>query len=355
MRRLLIGLLAVGLVASSASAQRPVRLDIDHSKAWKHDRTGVVLPAAIDGIPRKSITEFEAGGWDVAAQYDIDNYAAVVSIYLYQAAVQDPSLLIAESRIPLETRKDVYGEVKPFTDVVPFAPPGDPVASGLRIAYETGGQFKSTALAIAPLGEDWIVKFRVSSRTMSPPQLNALVDRAIAALNWPTKASPHQAAVAMTACTTPTPELKKAKIVKQDGAMALFGALVGGAIAADDNQPVTRVTYCRDLGASRQFGLYRAENDPQRYLLSLGDSGRAIFVGRDELSETVSGEMKGKKKSGAIYAVRLVVPGSTTQYPSVDRLPPPDQALQIVSGPSLSRTSRSKGDRRIQIDSNSLK
>ena len=352
MRFALLCLAAALLCAvPSVSAQQPAQLAVEEGKPYTHAQTGLILPLTLQGLPRSRSVEYAAGGWDVSIQYSPPDFGTVISVYIYQAGVQDVALLTAEARKPLEHRVDYYGTVKPVTAVASFAPPGDTVASGLRIAYDTNGEFKSTALAIAPLGPDWIVKFRLSSKTLSGVQLEGLLSKAIGGLNWPKAATPHPVAAEMVDCAKPFPAIQPAKAAKADVSSGLLGALMGmvpdTSFAKDASGKDIPIRYCRSSTANSPMGIYHPDNASDRYVISLGDSGRIIFVHPDSvagLSDAIAAEKAGKKKkkvAGTPYTVRFVVPGTAFTYPGFQSMPTPAQALGAVqSGGAISSAQR---------------
>lgn len=344
----MIGALLVS--ASPASAQQPAPLAMEAGKEFRHAQTGLIFPATLQALPRMSGTEFEPGGWDIAIQYAPSDMATAISVYVYQAAVQDAGLLIAESRISLEGRQSHYQNLQPLAPLAAFAPPGDAVKSGLRLTYSTDGQFKSTAIAIAPLGRDWVVKFRLSSKTLSAAELDTLLTSTITGLNWPKQAEAHAAAAEIAACQTPLPAMKPAKPIKTNMAYGLLGAIMNLAPdEKDEAKPAHRATYCRDTSLNFPLGLYRPDGATDRYLLSLGDSGRAILVDPDA-SAPMMAEVEKKKAAADQYSVRFIGPGKISNFQPHKGMVPPGQAWEIVSKSApLSSSGRGDGDKTIQI------
>lgn len=287
-KALRFAVVATALYAAPVVAQQAKPLQLDMTNGWTHEQSGLHFPKEIGALPFLSATQFANGGWDLSLQYSPADQADAVSIYVYQAAVQDVGLLFAESRTSLEARKQVYSSVSPFAPVAAFTPPGQSGASGLRIAYNTEGAYKSTALAIAPLGRDWVVKFRVSSTTLSASDLDARLTDAIRVLDWPEDKRLHPEAIEAQSCNTSLPPFKKAKRVKADGGNAILNALFASAISAEPTEPQAnepgKVRYCRDQNIPFPFGIYRPDNAVDRYVISLGDSGRAVFVEPDMAS-----------------------------------------------------------------------
>jgi hypothetical protein len=353
-----IAVFAIALSAAPLAAQQAKPLQLDLTNGWTHEQSGLVFPKEIGSMPFFSATQFAEGGWDVSLQYSPANQADAVSIYVYQAAVQDVGLLFAESRRSLENRKQVYSAVTPLAPTSAFTPPGQNSASGLRIAYDTQGTYKSTALAIVPMGRDWVVKFRLSSTTLSASELDTRLTDAVKMLGWPEDRKAHLEAIEAPSCTTSLGPFKKAKPVKADGGNALLNALFASALTGEASEDaeaegVSTVRYCRDQNTSFPFGVYRPDNAVDRYTISLGDSGRAVFVEPDIASMLLD---EGKSKKGPQYTVRMVVPGLVDTYPSHDRMPSPEQAVSIIeNSPPASSVDRSGKNKTINIGDGALK
>jgi hypothetical protein len=349
--------IAISLYATPLAAQQAKPLQLNMANGWTHEQSGLVFPKEMGALPFLSATQFADGGWDLSLQYSPVNQADAVSIYVYQAAVQDIGLLFAESRTSLENRKQVYSSVSPLAPVAAFTPPGQSSASGLRIAYNTEGAYKSTALAILPMGREWVVKFRMSSTTLSASELDTRLTDAIQMLGWPEDVRLHPEAIEAQSCSASLPPFKKAKRVKADGGNAMLNALFATAISAESTEPeadepvVSR--YCRDPNIAFPFGIYRPDNAVDRYVISLGDSGRAVFVEPD-LASILLDESDSKKE--AHYTVRMIVPGFVETYPSHDRMPSPEQAVSIIEKlPLASSVSRSGDDKTISLGDGALK
>jgi hypothetical protein len=350
-----ISLLAI---AAPLAAQQPAPLKLDMSNGWAHEQSGLSFPASIASLPYLSATQFADGGWDLALQYGPADLSDAVSVYIYQAAVQDVGLLFSESRQSLENRRSAFGTVTTAVPAASFTPPGQNSASGLRVVYSADGAYKATGIAIAPLGRDWIVKFRVSSKTKSAAELDATLSSAIQAMGWLKEDGGHPEAAETKNCASSLPAFKKAQRVKNDGGNALLNAIFAGAAAGNgddlgDEVVATKPTrYCRDQSTAFPMGIYRPDEAIDRYLISLGDSGRAVFVEPDMAGMLLGDE---GKKGDTNYIVRMVVPGSVATYAAHDRMLSPDQAASLVESTApASSVSRAKGDKTVNINSGAL-
>ena len=144
--------------------------------------------------------------------------------------------------------------------------------------------YRSTGVALVPLGEDWLVKLRYSSTTLAPEELGARMQAVLGALAWPKTIAPVPAARPIADCTTTLRTKDDAK-PRGDalGSSLLQGALLG-AIAKGEVKPEKTAhvaTFCRDPAAHPELGnagVYRADGERDGYLIALGDAGRGIYV-----------------------------------------------------------------------------
>jgi hypothetical protein len=323
--------LAAGVAAPAHAQMRT--LEVPAGKGWKHAQTGVVLRAALAGYPRTQLVDNSTGEYDVMASFAAPDNSTIITVYIFQPALMSAPVWFdrAESQILL---RDTWGNAQPHGAPQAFARPGATAASGLRRIYVPGkGPFKSTGLAMMPLGE-WLVAVRISSTQFDPAQLDARMSDIIAAIGWPAGVTESPAAAPVAACPAPLPYAKRAKLKKATMNDAIFGALLSG-IATEKEEKGEAVpigALCRDLPPTQMYGVYRAP-DANGYVMAIGDAGRTLSVGPS---------LAGLIEKSAGYSVSFGdVDGSTSVYPSFDRLPHPDQALKALQSSSpISRSSK---------------
>ncbi|MFN3518295.1 MAG: hypothetical protein ACK4YT_02495 [Sphingomonas sp.] len=211
-----------------------------------------------------------------------------------------------------------------------FAVGGAPVASSLRQVFtKAEGPYRSTALAVMPLGE-WIVAGRMSAKSLSADALDAGLMQLIGAIRWPATApaaadaappAPALTAVPVTACAAPL-TFRKAKLLKSnttDVLMQLIGThAVREASASKERAPVQPSRWCREGEVRAEYGAYRSDRKgTQGYALVLGDAGRVVWV-----QPSLMGQIE---KTGH-YSVSLAdVDGRTLAFPSFNAMPAPGQ------------------------------
>jgi hypothetical protein len=222
-----------------------------------------------------------------------------------------------------------------------FAAGGAPVASSLRQVFiKATGPYRSTALAVMPLGE-WIVAVRMSAKSLSADELDAGLMQLIGAIRWPAGApaaaaaappAPAMAAVPVMACAAPL-SFRKAKALKPEGSdmlMQLIGSIaMQNASASKPAAPVLPSRWCREGEAKAEYGVYRSDREGAAgYALALGDAGRIVWV---------EPSLMGQIEKNGHYSVSLDdVDGRTLAFPSFNGMPAPEQVWDLVGkgGPS---------------------
>ena len=321
MVRMWLGTLLAFFLAAAATAQPRMRpLDVRATAGWQHAQTGLILPSQIAGLARGGIQDSGTEELDVAAQYAGGADDLVATVYLYRSQIPSVPLWFDRARTVLEQMPHYGlngGDRRPATA---FALPGSGVATGLRITYPVAANgLTSTALAIAPVN-GWIVKVRLSSRSLAPTQLDQRLGEFLSGIGWPKANAPAQAAVRpIEACPTSL-SYKRAKLLKPDMAGTLLGSL--GMVLAASKTAGPPPTYCRDSKAELTYGVYRAAGSNSGYVLALTDAGRAIGV-HQALS------LDNKKKPP--FAVTLMELGHSSVFPSFDRLPHPTQVMEMLA------------------------
>lgn len=331
-------LIIAGLLAGTATARD---LPVPPDKGWQHAATGLVLTAKLDGLQRTKLSDNTATEHDVVAEFADPDRSVIATVYLFHPAIDNVAIWFERAQTELEAR-DLYGGVTPMrAEPLAFTPPSGTAASALRQSYTPHRrEYSATALAIVPLGE-WLVAVRISAKALDAAALDERMSRILQAIRWPAGAN-AAAAVPIAACASPLAYGKHgAKLVKPQGSDLLLG-LLGTAIANKvDPKPVTPTRWCQDGPSTTDYGVYRTdETDLTAYTIAFRDAGRAIFVYRSLASQIGQGES---------YSVSLTdVDGSTLAFPSFDRLPRPEQVIELVlKGQPVGRSST--GGKQIDI------
>jgi hypothetical protein len=275
---------------------------------------------------------------DVVTQYENPADGVFATVYLFRTAIPDAALWFDRALAAIMLRSEYGLDEASRPTPVPFARPGATAASGLRASIDvTSREPRSTSLAVAPLGR-YLLKVRMSSTNLDRAALDARLSRFIEGLRWPAAAPDERAAAAILDCPTPL-RLRNARIVRSSGADTLMDALSGVVLEAADDVPAP--IYCREPGATLQYGVYRANGAREAYLIALSDSGLALNIGQSlDLSALLGGGGQRNR-----FAMTLLGRDSTTVLPSFNRLPPPAQAVAVAFGNRGPTISVSTGDR----------
>jgi hypothetical protein len=327
------GLLTVALVMP-VQARTKREIAAPAGAPWKHAQTGITLPSSLLGIARGAIDDNSSSEIDVFAGYDNDQ-ATVITLYVFRPALASVPMWFDRSESQVLMR-DVYGNATPVAAPVAFAPPGGKTASGLRRIYLPGkGPYKSTGLAIMPMGE-WLVAVRISSQQFDAAALDAKLDEVIKALGWPRGVADADAAVPVVACATPIAYAKKAKLKPPSMMDALLGATLSNIKPTDEEKAkAVPVIWCREGPPQQKYAVYRSVGNDTGYTIAMGDAGRVIDVS--------PGLALDSKDPG--YRLSLGLLDQTLIYPSFDKLPAPGVAIDaVMKNRPISSASRSGKD-----------
>jgi hypothetical protein len=339
MRLILLALLPLIATAAPSAAQpaAPRVIAVPAAASWQHAETQMILPSQAAGLARGEIRDLGAGEMDVVIPYENEGEGLIATVYLYRTMA--PYLPVwfdrSQAMIMLRPEYGVEGAAAPTP--VAFARPGATVASGLRAALDLPGpDLRSTAVAIAPLGANWLLKVRFSSARLDRAALDERLTAFLQALRWPAETGRPVAATPVVPCARPL-NLRTARVIRSEDAQAngLMDAVLAGVVAEHQEGPPP--AYCREPGATIQRGVYRANESTDAYLIAL-DAGIALALGSAmDLSALLGGGGGGNR-----FSMTLLGREGSSVYPSFNRLPPVDQALSVFggAGPVLSVTTR---------------
>jgi len=327
----------MALAPAPLAAQQPAQartLAVPANALWQHARTSMILPFQSAGLARGGVRDNGEDERDVIAQYGSDSDEAFATVYLFQTGVPDAALWFDRALAPIMLRPEygLQGTSPPVP--VAFARPGDSAASGLRASVDlTAPQLRSTAIALAPLG-DFMVKIRMSSARLDRAALDEILGRFIEGLRWPAE-SARPATAAQPIAPSPEPlQLRNARTVRTEMTDSILGAALVGTISnsqAENNRPPP--VYCREPGATLASGVYRPDAASDAYVIALNDAGIAYSVGEAlDLSA-----LMGERSRGSRYSLTLLTRNASGVVASFNRLPPPAQALSVAerTGPQI--------------------
>ncbi|UIJ45807.1 hypothetical protein LZK98_02275 [Sphingomonas cannabina] len=346
--RLCAALLICAAPPAFAQGAHNVAIAVPEGQPFVHANSGMTLPSSLTGLPRTRASELEAPQLDIIFEYANADESDFASVYVYRTTAGAAPVWFDRAVAAVEKRP-MFGTPHRLDRPVAFAPAAGAAASGLIAVWSLeGSSFRSTALAIVPLGE-WLVKLRYSSKTLDAPALDERLRQAVAALGWPAGLASAPPAAAVEPCSAPIAFNGRAKPARRDATGTLMGALMAAAAADAETEGAvkTPAVWCRDPAPVADAAIYRADAGTDAYLLALSDAGRGVSV-----APSLAGLIEKRRKPS--WTVSLVLPGRTLVYADQDRLPPPDQLLEIIAGEPQSSTGTWGGKREIALDPKTL-
>lgn len=307
-------------MAGTAQARE---LGVPNDKGWQHARTGLVLMPVLAGFARDRLSDSGANESDISASYSVADKSSVATIFLFHPGDGDLPMWFDRAHLTMTTNVDIPVGAA-MAPVTRFTPPGSSVESGLRMTYALRDrQAGATALAVAPLGE-WLVAVRLTSDSMSPAETDATLTKILSAIRWPAARTAERVAEPIMPCESQM-SFRKARMIQPDMVQVVLSA--GLVLAAQkkeagkkpDDKPVT---YCRQNGALRTYGVYKVVGRTGGYLMALGDAGVVARV--SSTKDLMSG--------GKQVAVTLATHDAIEIFPNFDGLPKPEQVLELVTG-----------------------
>lgn len=309
-------MIAAALVAMPAAAKAD----------WIHKPTGLRVPDRIGDDLVKGETRDASNGAqsNIWVQYGAGDDLA--TLYVYRSAYPDAGLWFHRTEAAMRGAVGLSGDVPPPAERTLF---GAAAPNALRQVYTLDGAtkgFRSTALLIVNHGE-WLMKIRLSSRTLDAAALGERLDRFVAAMKVKTAEANPIARVAD--CAGPAPAATATAVTDQDARM---GLLVGGGVVAQmaargsSGLAKDEANWCRDReeALAKIATVYRAKAGGD-WVMLIGDSGVA--------AATASSLFPDKARLTGLF---LQTPDQTALLEAYDRPPAPDAAIREVLGPVMS-------------------
>lgn len=311
--------------AAPAAAQKAQEITLPAGQPWVHKHSGLSVPPVLEGLPRTRITALEPDQLDEYVNFESADGGTALTIYVYRHVTGSIPVWFDRAQWAIEKR-GTFGTPEPLAPAAAFIPPHQSSASGLAITYSTTNEpYRSTAVAMLPLGAEWIVKIRYSSATLNAPQLRTHMDAVMKAIDWPANLPPQPTATPVAACPTPLSFKSKVKVLPPNTTETLIGAALAGA-RPNAGSPGAPVLWCKDadtLGGLPSAGLFRPDASADSYLIALNDAGRGISV-----TPNVAALFDKTAKPG--WSVALVQMRQTVNFPPVDGLPDPGQLFHML-------------------------
>lgn len=328
MKRAVIAAALIVLVANPASAEvRQITLADDAT--WQHQRTQAQFPPTLDGFSRDWVGDFGTGETDILATYQDRASGTTATLYVFRAGLVDVSLWQDRVYTAMKESPNTGPIIEEEALRANFSPPqGGGADSGYRIAAPSRNKgVASTGFGMFP-HDGWLIAVRMSSARLTAQELDRRIDSFMAAVPLPAGTVTYPAAAPLQPCPTPLSFKKKAKQKKTDlGTLLIVGALASARdklASEDQGQPLTQARFCKESDAGASYGVYRADDTDDSYVLALGDAGVSVTVGRSDIGSLLN------RSSPDQYWPILSDSEATRIYAPFDRLPSPEQVLGII-------------------------
>ena len=354
MKRAVLGVLCATLITAAVTAAPVVPQEIrtKAGKPWVHKGSKFAFPAAIGPFSRRKVEDISDGKQiDLAGTYDEPGSQTLATVYIYRPAMPDPALWFDISSWYLQ-RSPLLGGVSNGAAPTAFQMGAGSNTSALRQSYAlASNNAGSTGLAIVPSGR-WIVKLRMTSRTLPPAALDQAMRDFLYGLSWPSS-GPGKDTVPIGTCSRSLTN-ERAEELEQPSAVILVGATLASMAEKPEGDAPTEppAHLCRDdirSNAGRPF--YQLDDGATGYLQPLGDSGTLLVVRNDPTSAALIAELAGGDKSEnrelsgqkdddkkaaaddrrkGFFRITLMTPEQWAQYPAFGSLPSIEQTTDVV-------------------------
>lgn len=296
---------------------------------WSHDLSGLTLPGLHAGFERGESKQYDEDGYNVGITFRDDASQSWADLFIYKAAPASVAIWADRAATGMFANPMLGDADINAVMIKRFTPPnGAGENSGLRLITPVKTGLTASGLAIYA-HDGWLVKLRMSSRTLDAAALDARMADFIAGLTLAPAAQAAAPLVDILDCPTPIKSGKKAKLIRLD----MMGTIMLGATlrvareakaeeaALQDQGARAGDLWCRDAASQPQYGIYRREGAQDSYLIALGDTGTSLSVGRFDMGPLM------KPSDGFLVTQSDGVTEQT--YPPFDRLPAPEQVLGL--------------------------
>lgn len=247
------------------------------SDEWHHAQSGIAIARQIGELRVGETRDLTNGaGMDVVVQLGSEREPA--TFYVYRSAYPNAALWFERTRLAMAETVQSGGE---RVEARPFTLGGGDAPNGLReeVALRSGGPFRSSAVALAQVGE-WIVKLRITSSTMGAAEIRQRMDQLVAAIRLPDGDRIVHPLVVPLPCSDDMEA--NGSLVRRPEPIGVAAAAVTGMIAYGEARGRSGLaadpgSWCRMNSRIpvRYVTLYRHRTE-DRWVALVADSGRAV-------------------------------------------------------------------------------
>ncbi|MEP2736446.1 MAG: hypothetical protein ABJP34_09110 [Erythrobacter sp.] len=330
MRGTILTLGLVLLACAGALKAEPAKLDIADDADWSHQWTAMSFPARWGEFTRDGIYQFEARETNVSAKYWDSDRDTLANLYLYRPGLAEASIWHDRALVALGASQTFGSEKVQGTRTASFTPSGGEAESGILTIIAAEGEFRSTSVAIYSAG-DWLVKLRVSSRSLDPDGLEEMVRDLIKRIPALTGHSKRQSYV-MEACLDEVNYADADRPNRGNSGSGNEGS--SDALFKPDDfidrlkvKPDQTAKYCREGDGGLQGSVYRPIGAKDRYMVAIGDSGASLKVAPAASLDSVLSADSSEKP---YFLVSLRTGDKVRVFMPFLTLPQPNQAMQVL-------------------------
>lgn len=354
----LFATLALAIAGTPAAAQ-PERIDLPLGKSWTHPHSGIELPFKIGGVGRDGGYAYRDDFLDVGVIYDTPDGKQAITVYIFRNTNGSVPIWFAQAQGSLEARDKFEG----FALVSPpaaFVPPGHDETSGLKAIYAApkGEAPVSTGIAMFAV-RGWYLKVRVTSRTRSAQEMAAWMDGILQDVSIPAHDQLSGAVAPVADCDVPLVFTGDAVDATNTMDSAMTRAVMASARFAEtkdgesaDNPekfPDARTTWCREEQLNAAIAVYRPVGTQDRYLLAVGDNGRAVSVGPTMALPGIPG------MDGKIFEIDDIHADYVGVFAAQTALPTYERTIEVINeGKPVAKAATWGRKRDVQIYSDQL-
>lgn len=333
-----------GMANPAAVCQTQVPVETD--AIFQTDLMPLGFAPQLAGFTRTEVVSYDKEQFNVAANFNDAETSTFVSLYVYRAGIKDPRIWGDRAATVMLSSNSLGQPDLDQVSLGTFTPPnGAGQDSGFRLAVPlTGSEWVSSGLSLF-MHDGWLIKIRMSSRTLERDRLLQRMGEFTDALRMEPAHERLAAYRTMEGCTNPLEFRREAKMIRLDA----MGSLLFGTVFKMASEETERgkgktpvMSACREK-LTDAYAVYRMDEADDSYIVAFGDSGTTASVDEYHLSALI------KPSKG--YTVDLS-DGVTSQiFPPFDHMPTPAQVYTVVNQvkPQVTIDIRPGGDRGVTI------
>ena len=270
-------------LASGMPLAAQEQIAVEEGVVWTQQFSGFPFPPAIAGFTRTEVVQYDKEGFNISATMQDSATGTTATLYVYRAGVPDLPIWADRAATSMLSSK-AYGSFN-FDQAMAgsFALPGMESATGYRIAAPVSGSESTSTGVTIHITNGWLVKLRMTSRSLDVSALDRRMMDVLAGLQGPPATEPAVPFRPIDDCSEKLEIKRDAKLVRLDmmGVILLGAAISAGREEQQEKKadPSGPTVWCRDE-VGDGFAVYRADQSDEGYLVALGDSGITASVGR---------------------------------------------------------------------------